>query len=111
METKSGSKLESDSAAEAAATTPTTTGNGSLPPTDLLVQPTYKQLPDEDVNWQARNNAEEKKDSPNKAAMGKQNGTDPEHDDGAQERMLKDDVKLSVVPSKDASEVGWVHLL
>ncbi|OXU28826.1 hypothetical protein TSAR_016821 [Trichomalopsis sarcophagae] len=104
MEPKSGSKLDSDSAAEAATAN---TGNGSVAPTDL-VQPTYKQLPDEDVNWQARNNAEEKKEPPNKAAMGKQNGTDPEHDDGAQERMLKDDVKLSVVPSKDASEVKFI---
>lgn len=106
MESKSGSKLEADSAAEAATAT---TGNGSLAPTDL-VQPTYKQLPDEDVNWQARNNLEEKKEQLDRAAMGKQNGTEPEHDDGAQERMLKDDVKLSVVPSNDDPEVACVLL-
>lgn len=71
-----------------------------------LTQQTYKQLPDEDVNWQARNNVLEENGKESLAAsMGKPNGTDVDLDDGAQERMLKDDVKTSVLPSKDASEV------
>ena len=121
---KSGRTEPDSNEVAAAATTAAATGNGgikeSAPAADSVVQQSYKPLPDDDVNWQARNNASgesEKKDSeaaatstPTPAAtMGKQNGsTDLEHDDGAQERMLKDEAKTpTVVPSnKDASEVG-----
>lgn len=73
-----------------------------------LVQPTYKQLPDDDINWQVRNNStgDEKSESP--VVMGKQNGTDTDLDDGAQECMLKDEVKLSIAPNKDPSEVKFI---
>ncbi|XP_058789888.1 neutral and basic amino acid transport protein rBAT [Phymastichus coffea] len=73
---------------------------------DALAQQTYKQLPDEDVNWQARNSTSD--ENSKATSMGKPNGTDVELDDGAQERMLKDDVKTSVLPSKDTSEVKFI---
>ncbi|KAJ8673180.1 hypothetical protein QAD02_004442 [Eretmocerus hayati] len=65
-------------------------------------KPTYRQLPDDDVNWLNRNNGVEK--------MGKQNGTDAngDPDDGAKERMLKDELKATVLPSKNASEVQFI---
>lgn len=95
MEKKSGS-LEDGAAAEA-------NGGGSVP---VVVQPTYKQLPDDDVNWQAKNSGDKEEQQPPEPTMGKQNGsTEPELDDGAEERMLKNDTKLTIVPSKDASEV------
>ena len=39
--------------------------------------------------------------------MGKHNGTsEVDKDDEAQERMLKDDVKVSIVPTKETSDVS-----
>ena len=67
-----------------------------------LVQPTYKQLPDDDANWQSKNDREKSDKTPD-TAMVKQNGADPENDDGAQEKMLQDDTKLT--PNKDTTEV------
>ncbi|XP_015591180.1 maltase 1 isoform X2 [Cephus cinctus] len=58
---------------------------------------TYKPLPEDDLRVQINSNE--------KPAMGKQNGeSDP--DDGAQERMLKDERKIGV--NKDATEVKFV---
>jgi hypothetical protein len=103
MEKSGRQDVEHNEATSNGIVTKELTAGGTDP---VLIQPTYKPLPDDDVNWQIRNNStgEEKKEFV--AEMGKQNGTDTELEDGAQECMLKDDVKLSVVPSKDPSEVS-----
>lgn len=97
MDKKSGSGRLDSPTSPAPATTP----NGSVVPDS------YKTLPDDDVNWQSKNNKTVPGEDLKLKDMGKQNGTDG-GDDEAQERMLADNVKLSVVPSKekDASEVG-----
>lgn len=106
MDNKSGSgRLDSS---EPTPSSPATTANGGVVPDS------YKQLPDDDVNWQSKNNKTNNSVENLKLKdMGKQNGTDGGGDDEAQEKMLKDDnVKLSVVPSKDKdpSEVSLCFL-
>lgn len=101
MDNKSGSgRLDSG---EPTSTSPATvTANGGIVPDS------YKQLPDDDVNWQSKNNKANSGEDLKLKDMGKQNGTEG-GDDEAQERMLKEDnAKPSVVPSKDkdATEVG-----
>lgn len=70
---------------------------------ETVVQATYKKLPDEDTNWQSKN---EKEDKILDTTMVKQNGTDPEVEDEAHEKMLQDDVKLT--PKKDGIEVKFI---
>lgn len=79
---------------------------------ESVVQATYKKLPDEDTNWQQQQQQQqepkeerEKEDQvPESDTMVKQNGTEPEVEDEANERMLQDNVKLS--PKKDNIEVS-----
>lgn len=81
---------------------------------ESVVQATYKKLPDEDTNWQQQQQQQqepkeerEKEDQvPESDTMVKQNGTEPEVEDEANERMLQDNVKLS--PKKDNIEVKYV---
>lgn len=83
-----------------------------------VVQATYKKLPEEDTNWQqqqqqqqqekeqqqqAKDERETEDQIPDIDTMVKQNGTEPEIEDEAKERMLQDNVKLS--PKKDNIEV------
>lgn len=64
---------------------------------EAAVAATYKSLPDDDSNWREK--------TQEKDTMGKQNG-EGEIDDGAQEKMLNDDTKIS--PTKDATEVKFI---
>ncbi|XP_014217257.1 neutral and basic amino acid transport protein rBAT isoform X2 [Copidosoma floridanum] len=123
--TKSGGRLDTDSNEVTPLTTTTATGNGIGTPAVVSskeqpavatagdsnsVQAIYRPLPDEDVNWKAskKSNSSPSNNVPLTAIkMGKQNGSTTDVNDGAEERMLKDEVKLSIVPSKDASEVQF----
>lgn len=67
-----------------------------------VVQATYKKLPEEDANYQSKSD-QETDEKVQDTKMVKQNGAEHEVDDEAQERMLKDDAKLT--PKKDATEV------
>ena len=67
-----------------------------------VVQATYKKLPEEDANWQSKNDRE-KDEKDQEIKMVKQNGAEREVDDEAEERMLQDDAKLT--PKKDGTEV------
>lgn len=80
--------------------------NGTANPAnkESVVQSTYKKLPEEDTNWQQPK--DEREDQAPDSTMVKQNGTDPEVEDEANERMLQDDVKLS--PKKDNIEVKTI---
>lgn len=80
--------------------------NGTANPAnkESVVQSTYKKLPEEDTNWQQPK--DEREDQAPDSTMVKQNGTDPEVEDEANERMLQDDVKLS--PKKDNIEVKYI---
>lgn len=61
-----------------------------------IVQPSYRKLQDADSNWKVNGDQIE---------MAKQNGTDADIDDGAQEKMLKDEPKTVVTPAKNSTEV------
>ncbi|XP_066598365.1 amino acid transporter heavy chain SLC3A1 [Prorops nasuta] len=85
---------------------------GTVVPAPAVVA-TYKTLPDADINWQEKQekpiNATSKQpikeaNGPEKEIMGKQNGEN-EIDDGAAEKMLKDEAKISI---KDATEVKFI---
>ncbi|CAB0037569.1 unnamed protein product [Trichogramma brassicae] len=97
---KSGSKLEAaDSNGSAivgtVATPAAATAFAQATTEPAVVVPSYKPLPDEDTNWKAKANSVA-------IDMGKLNGSADQAeavDDGATEKMLKDDVKLTIVPS------------
>ncbi|XP_023315848.1 neutral and basic amino acid transport protein rBAT-like isoform X1 [Trichogramma pretiosum] len=107
---KSGSKLEAaDSNGSAivgtVATPAAATAFDRATTEPAVVVPSYKPLPDEDTNWKAKANSVT-------IDMGKLNGSADQAeavDDGATEKMLKDDVKLTIVPSsKDDAGVKFI---
>ncbi|KAL7301445.1 hypothetical protein TKK_0005885 [Trichogramma kaykai] len=107
---KSGSKLEAaDSNGSAivgtVATPAAATAFDRATTEPAVVVPSYKPLPDEDTNWKAKANSVA-------IDMGKLNGSADQAeavDDGATEKMLKDDVKLTIVPSsKDDTGVKFI---
>ncbi|XP_011310013.1 neutral and basic amino acid transport protein rBAT isoform X2 [Fopius arisanus] len=71
--------------------------NAEVNGTNKTVAATYKSIPDEDSNWQAQRQE-------NTLDMGKPENE--EIDDGAKEKMLTDDTKIS--PKKDASQVIFI---